>query len=189
VKTPLTEIYVDSAGKQVDVGISPSREQLKQLVTRRDCRPDGWGRRSNPWAMYYVYSPKGRFIVKGDSEGVEKYVKQHFPLCIYRYTFWQKGVSRGHYQANGIQLIKRPKHGPAVMYEGGNWQDIYFRGAPKSAKWCITNTNRTRLYYYRKLPHTWLQEWSNLKIADRWTQEWNELTVDKALGKTGPCTF
>jgi len=142
----LIEICVDLSGKQINPTVC--------YVPRG--RSYG---RNNPWTMYFVYAPSGNFIIKGDSEAVNEYVKHNFPMCLYRYTYWKRGKSRGDYVGFGIRVVSR--HKGTVELE-----NYYFANAPKSAKWAITDTNRTKIFHYRKLPHTWLSEWTDILKVD-----------------------
>lgn len=52
-----------------------------------------WGG-SEPFAMAFVYSPKGNVVVKGMSPDVTSYVQEHYPQCVYNMTWFSKEGTR-----------------------------------------------------------------------------------------------
>lgn len=63
--------------------------------------PDGspfnfWGQRgTQPFAIAFVYSDKGNFVVKGMERAVKKHIENHYPNSVYNMTYWKNGRSRG----------------------------------------------------------------------------------------------
>ena len=81
-----------------------------------------WRQRTSPYAVYFVYAPQGNYMITGYDKKVEPYVDKHFPKCIYRYTFWKKGSSRGSWVFNGVKCyIDTPdkKNNKYVFYSCG----------------------------------------------------------------------
>jgi len=95
---------------------------------------------SEPFAMYFVY-PKGEepCLVKGTSDEVRDYVDKHFPIALFRYTFWQNGKSRGHWQFTGS--------GRYISYNGRKIV-VHIHDSPKNV----------RELSFRRLPHRWIPE-------------------------------
>lgn len=58
----------------------------------------------NPYAICFVYTPDGKYVVKGMSNECMNYVEENFPVCIYYYSFWHKGEQRGSWLFNGVGL-------------------------------------------------------------------------------------
>ena len=52
-------------------------------------------RHALPFAIYFVYTPNGFYVVKGMSEQVKEGVKGAFPNAVYFYTYWKNGEWRG----------------------------------------------------------------------------------------------
>jgi len=107
---------------------------------------------TGPYTIYFVYPELGRqertpdpVVVKGTSEGCKKYVKKHFPFCLYRYSYWKKGKSRGgwRYQGRAIYIsehrpvlghpgrIEKASRGYSVMmYVKGKMTHMFFKRIP-----------------------------------------------------------
>lgn len=69
-------------------------------------KKSGYGAKSEPFVIYFVYSKEGAFVVKGMSSRVESYVYQRFPRCVYRYTMWSEGKSRGGWNSTMCVYIR-----------------------------------------------------------------------------------
>jgi len=67
--------------------------------TRIDGR--GYGLKTNPYSVFFVYAPQGNYMVTGYRQIVQAYVRQHFPICVCRYTYWKKGNTRGKWNFEG----------------------------------------------------------------------------------------
>lgn len=59
---------------------------------------------TDPWSIFFVYSKRGNFIIKGMSREVEKYIHDSFDRAFCRYTFWQNGMSRGFWRFWGADF-------------------------------------------------------------------------------------
>jgi len=63
--------------------------------------------KKHAYTMYFCYPKVGPpTVVKGSSDTVEKYVKDYLTPCIYYYSFWKDGKSRGNWRASrGIYIF------------------------------------------------------------------------------------
>lgn len=53
---------------------------------------------SDPYVIYFVYPKDGQpVMVKGMYREVDEFVKEKYPMAIYRWTMWKDGKSRGHW--------------------------------------------------------------------------------------------
>lgn len=148
----------------------------------------GGVRKDRPLAMYFVYSPKGNFLIKGNADLVRDYVDKEFPVCIYRYTFWEKGISRGNWRGNGLFVhhlatmrtlvyndAKRRKQFPGVEWYNDSslvwYKKTFLNNASHSAKYAITNmkVDGSKVFFYRQMPKKWLLEWNELVLPERET--------------------
>ena len=75
------------------IELSKYKPVLKENVSRF-----GWPvsiSDKEPYAIYFIYSDHGNFVVKGMNDECLVYIKKNFPKCIYRATFWNHHISRG----------------------------------------------------------------------------------------------
>jgi len=104
-------------------------------------------RASRPFTIYFVYAPEGNFVVKGMAPQVEEYVRKRFPICLCRYTFWQKGKSRGGWKSSQyLQLFieKKGKRYYVSMATEEGWQ--------------------ADVMSFRRVPHKWLPEYNKALV-------------------------
>jgi len=100
---------------------------------------------SQPFAIYFVYPQNGEnVIVKGMSREVRDYVLKHYPMALFRYTYWQKGEHRGDWCFSG--------RGRYVNWDKKKrkYKFIFFSG-PKS-----------KVFYLKRMPHRWIPEFNEL---------------------------
>lgn len=70
--------------------------ELSKFRKTNDSSSSGfWGRQgTQPFAIAFVYSDKGNFVVKGMENAVKKHIANHFPNSVYNMTYWKNGQSR-----------------------------------------------------------------------------------------------
>ena len=110
-----------------------------------------------PYAMYFMYTPEGNFLVKGMSLVCEAYVKEHFLKYIARCTFWEKGTSRGCWVASkGIHVSKQKSYkGERSVYKGRLKYVISMYG--KEGK-------LVAMKVVRRMPRKWLDEYNQVEV-------------------------
>jgi hypothetical protein len=96
---------------------------------------------SEPFSIYFVYTPKGNYAVKGMHQQVQTYVEQHFPTALYRYTFWKNGRCRGSWVFRPRDIYIRP----VVIRNHRRYQLMAYRGG-ESRIFCS----------FRRIPRYWL---------------------------------
>jgi len=93
------------------------------------------------FVIYFVYPKNGEaVVVKGMSEEVEKYVKEHYPIAFYRYTMWRNGFGRGYWRFTDRYRF--------ISHEGRRLRvTIYHK-----------NGDLKRVFTLRRIPHKWIPE-------------------------------
>lgn len=82
LKAPSDHAYLESNMRHTEVVLGNFKQSRDEFGT-------------HPFAMYFVYTSNGSFVVKGMSEEVKHYVHQRYPRSIYYYSFWKQGQQRG----------------------------------------------------------------------------------------------
>ncbi len=92
---------------------------------------------TQPFVIYFVYPKDGEpVVVKGMYDAVEKYVKQTFPLALYRWTMWVDGGSRGgwSFTCEGRYIHRKGRRHELSVYDGNKLvRKLSFRRVPR--KW------------------------------------------------------
>lgn len=110
-------------------------------------------RSAHPWAMYFIYAPEGNFILKGKENkdglpSLNDYIKKHFPICLYRYTYWENGESRGSWRFSCPRMyVEGPSRRTNRKYE-----IVAFKELEKGRK----------VLTFRRIPKKWLPEYNEL---------------------------
>jgi len=121
---------------------------------------------SNPFTLAFVTSPQGNFLIKGDSGIVHEYIKEHFPISIFRSTWWKNKKSRGHWSSAGCLFVndtqRTKKNKERSVYKKQLLDHIVkllgTRIKPRT-RFIITDY-KTFAFQYRNMPCKWLPEWS-----------------------------
>ena len=135
-------------------------------------------KRGHPWAMFFVIAPNGNFLITGDSQKVNGYIKERWPFCLYRYTFWGKGRTRGGWRSIGFCLLEKdrqPQKFADVEEHRIRRNQETFPGQPKSVRFRLSanyDVLKGGAFYYRRLPHKWLPEWDSLCLPKNLKQRW-----------------
>jgi hypothetical protein len=117
---------------------------------------------SEPFAIYYIYTPDGNFIVKGMADEVEEHVKLHFPISFFRSTYWAYGKSRGLWRSFcGIYIQEQRISADEVVKRicgvRTNDDDLYSRGRIRYViSWQTENGYMPNALILRRMPHKWL---------------------------------
>ena len=164
-------------------------------------------RSKNPYALLFVISPKGNFLIKGSSDACQGYVDEHFPVCIYRYTYWQKksefqaymkeffkidvplSLSRGSWRSKGIEVFEVNFRRRLSKYSQENSE--YMPVPPnRNVNFLITSRRifedrNTSHLWYRRLPKKWIPEWNELVIKEETKAEKHARMRQELLEKWG----
>lgn len=132
-------------------------------------------RGSSKLAMYFVLTPEGRFLLKGqNSSKIQEYIKKNFPICIYRYTFWGKGTSRGGWQGKHpsvyIHFKERTEEIPHRLWPGSTTSKktnkIVITFSKKGSQYQNISEPREITFTCRRMPNKWIPEWDDaIKLA------------------------
>lgn len=151
---------------------------------------------ANPFCIAFVYTrDNGNFVVKGSSDEVVKYIERTwFRKCIYRYTFWLSGKSRGGWRASGRAIYFSAGVGGSVddlcvacgHNHGRNWpcrskphRDSYCHSCPcKEPEWANVKTqnkytiaiyseNKKMELHLRRIPHKWIPAYDQADFIER----------------------
>lgn len=107
---------------------------------------------TEPYAIWFVYTPEGNFLVKGMSNLCKEYVEKNFSKYIARYTMWQKGKSRGSWvSCKGLFVNLIPRHDKYGMID-----------YKKRLKYRIGSSKTENFLEFRKIPNKWLPEYDKL---------------------------
>lgn len=117
----------------------------------------GLRHKGHPLAITFVYSPKGNVAVKGNPDAVYAYIHKHYPVCLYRYSYWRNGQERGSWRMQGVNLRE--------IHES-DWREEYiskfYASVPRHNKFVVMSADGKRpLFSYRRLPRRWLEDWNN----------------------------
>ena len=112
--------------------------------------------RSEPYCMLFVYTPTDNILIKGMPDACNRYVDQHYPICVYRYTYWKNGVSRGTWRCGkgmrmDIHKVREDNHSRFGDIGDGRkvWEVTTY--VPGSGRMIEGRTVRIR-----RLPHRWI---------------------------------
>jgi hypothetical protein len=98
--------------------------------------------------MYFLYSPEGNFLLKGqNSYSIERYIRRHFPVYIYRYTFWKKGKSRGHWVGRHPKVVIR------IEEENRRKVVTFHSNTQPKCSWSTT---------FKRMPNKWIPEYDKV---------------------------
>jgi hypothetical protein len=103
-------------------------------------RTGPYSRGTQAFAIAFVYSSKGNFVVKGMYQEVENYIKQHYPRSIYNLTLWADGKSRNIWYSNSRVYVSHREIKGHLKYE----ISVY------------SNGKRIHVFSVRRVPHKWL---------------------------------
>jgi len=96
------------------------------------------------YAMYWVYTPNGDFLVKGMFHKVEKWIEENVERGIYNYTFWDSGCRCSHWRSTrGLSIYFEKK----VVKNQWRW---VVSMQTKDDKW--VSVAKT----FRRVPHKWI---------------------------------
>jgi hypothetical protein len=104
-----------------------------------------------PFAIFFVYPKDGEpIVVKGMCDEVKNFVNSSFPNAIYRYTFWNDGVSRGSWSF--AKSSESSRYICTATDKLGNYKRGYDIRIYKDRKLVKT-------LYLRRIPHKWIPEY------------------------------
>lgn len=110
----------------------------------------------SPYAIFWVYTPKGNYKVMGMSYDVRNWVEKNIPEGVYHYTYWKNGRSRGGWMTTpGLKLWFEKK------FHNGQW------------RWCVSMMNKDNGLYledchsFRRMPHKWLPLFDKAKNVNK----------------------
>ena len=112
------------------------------------------------FALCFVISPEGNFIIKGEDDICRKYINQHYPVCIFRQERYQKTRHWGLWRANGFCLFHR-NHG-LNTFVWTCYNGLVYPFENRSSRFVLTNRDMSKGFSYRRLPKKWLPEWNQL---------------------------
>lgn len=147
---------------------APAKEPLENFWQRKE---------SHPFAINFVYTPEGFFVVKGRSDEVQQYIDARFPKYLVRYTYWKNGQSRGSWRSNlpiywskyNSKLYRSEKHYTLSINTADGFKENVLR--------------------VRRIPKVWLPiydqaEYPKPKPPPQWRSSHNDLSrrEKRALG-------
>ena len=131
---------------------------------------------THPFAIYFVYAPEGNFVLKGRSGACEKYIAKHFSKCLYNYTYWHNGESRGGWRFNckGMYVDTPSERQRQIIRNeaeenGNSWTYKLYNLRPRIAKYEVfayfRDANRElhrKGFEFRRMPRKWIPEFDML---------------------------
>lgn len=121
--------------------------KLKEIEVGKFRKING---RSEPYCIFFVYTPKENFVLKGMYDECKQYIEQRYVRYIARYTMWKDGKNRGSWIACKDMYI-RP-------YREGQLDDFGFVDGRVKYKVTIYHSSKKTWseFKFRRLPKKWL---------------------------------
>jgi len=113
--------------------------------------------------MYFVYAPEGSFLLTGqNSDNIKEYIDSHFPICIYRWSCWQNGKSRGMWQAKHPNLYVFITSRREVKERSAEY--VYRKKTNKmTVEFIQKGISNPKIVTFtcRRMPNRWIPEWDD----------------------------
>ena len=117
-------------------------------------------RDGNPYTLTFVHTPSGNYLVKGQARTVDEYIKEHFPQCIYKNTYWHKGKARGYWRADQNHSLYIKKVYDRTSKHYGRFEVMMY----------VVGSMTPKVYYFKRMPSKWLPIFEQASLSRSYSE-------------------